>query len=260
MATRRLQRSPTLAHFVAHALHRTRLHHSVTFTALALLQRLKTRFPAACGSSGHRLSLSAFMIAPKVVCDDTYLNKSWAVVGQGMFALREINQMEREMCAYLEWHLNVPGEDLEKFEKEVRKIYSHALPYSSHTSLSPLSIAASPGPEKAVDREVQQLPTPTDIGLTHTAAPWASSSRASMSSFIQNPSPPPKAGNPLYASKPVHSGYLTPPTSPSTPGTPMSTADSSPASFEASLPTPPLPLPQPNTTSSPRLSPPPPCT
>ncbi|KLO10907.1 hypothetical protein SCHPADRAFT_798277, partial [Schizopora paradoxa] len=113
--------SKTLGHFLAYALRRTRLPLSITYTALALLHRLKTRFPHARGSSGHRLFLSAFMLASKVVCDDMYSNKSWAVVGQRMFALREINQMEREMCGYLEWHLNVPKEDLEAFEREVRR-------------------------------------------------------------------------------------------------------------------------------------------
>ncbi|EIN06688.1 hypothetical protein PUNSTDRAFT_18136, partial [Punctularia strigosozonata HHB-11173 SS5] len=111
---------PTLAQFVAYALHRTRLHQSVTFAALYLLQRLKQRFPAARGSSGHRLFLSAFMIASKVICDDTYSNKSWCIVGQGMFALREINQMEREMCSYLEWELNVDPTSLSEFERLVR--------------------------------------------------------------------------------------------------------------------------------------------
>ena len=96
------------------------VHHTV-----ALLHRLKARFPAARGSSGHRLFLAAYMLASKVVCDDTYSNKSWAVVGQGMFALREINQMEREMLGYLEWSLNIPGEDLAKFEREVRRIYGN---------------------------------------------------------------------------------------------------------------------------------------
>ncbi|EIW54464.1 uncharacterized protein TRAVEDRAFT_52169 [Trametes versicolor FP-101664 SS1] len=86
--------SPALGNFIAYALHRTRLHTSVTFAALYLLQRLKARFPAARGSSGHRLFISAFMIASKVICDDTYSNKSWSIVGQGMFALREINQMD----------------------------------------------------------------------------------------------------------------------------------------------------------------------
>ncbi|KAF8583829.1 hypothetical protein K439DRAFT_1347551 [Ramaria rubella] len=115
--------TPTLAVFVAYSLHRTRLHPSVTFTALFLLSRLKSRFPAARGSSGHRLFISAFMIASKVVCDDTYSNKSWTVVGQGMFSLREINQMEREMCGYLEWVLNVDPKELREFEAKVRKDY-----------------------------------------------------------------------------------------------------------------------------------------
>jgi hypothetical protein len=60
-------------------------------------------FPAAKGSSGHGLFISAFMLASKIICDDTYF-KSWCIlVSQGMFALREINQMEQEMCSYLEW-------------------------------------------------------------------------------------------------------------------------------------------------------------
>jgi hypothetical protein len=42
------------------------------------------------------------MIASKVICNDTYSNKTWSVVAQGMFGLREINQMVREMCNYLE--------------------------------------------------------------------------------------------------------------------------------------------------------------
>jgi hypothetical protein len=111
---------PDLPRFIAYALHRTRLAPSVTFAALYLLQRLKTRFIAARGSSGHRLFISAFMIASKVICDDTYSNKSWCIVGQGMFVLREINQMEREMCSYLEWQLNVEPAALVEFESMVK--------------------------------------------------------------------------------------------------------------------------------------------
>ncbi|KAF8121247.1 hypothetical protein EV363DRAFT_1568827, partial [Boletus edulis] len=46
---------------------------SVTFAALVLLQRLKARFPTAWGSSGHRLFISAFMLAsciPPIGMDD----------------------------------------------------------------------------------------------------------------------------------------------------------------------------------------------
>jgi hypothetical protein len=33
-----------------------------------------------------------------------------------MFMLKELNQMEREMCGYLEWNLNVMGEEVIEFE------------------------------------------------------------------------------------------------------------------------------------------------
>ncbi|KAI6004707.1 hypothetical protein EDD15DRAFT_2444076 [Pisolithus albus] len=86
-----------LQKFIAYALHHTKLHPSAAFAALVLLQRLKARFPTARGSSSHRLFISAFMLASKVICDDTYSNKSWSIVEQGMFQLQEINQMEREI-------------------------------------------------------------------------------------------------------------------------------------------------------------------
>jgi hypothetical protein len=113
-----------LPYFIAYALHRTKLHQSVMFAALILLQRLKARFPSARGSSGHRLFISAFMISSKVMCDDTYSNKSWSVVAQGMFNLREINQMEREMCNYLEWELTAANPMLSTFEMAVKKDFS----------------------------------------------------------------------------------------------------------------------------------------
>ncbi|KAF8263567.1 hypothetical protein EI94DRAFT_1875857 [Lactarius quietus] len=47
--------------------------------------------PCCGGYSGHQLFISAFMLASKIICDDTYSNKSWCIVGQGLFALREIN-------------------------------------------------------------------------------------------------------------------------------------------------------------------------
>ncbi|KAH9989749.1 hypothetical protein BJV77DRAFT_668770 [Russula vinacea] len=128
--------TPRLDHFIAYALHRTRLHPSVTFAALYLLQRLKARFPAAKGSSGHRLFISAFMLASKIICDDTYSNKSWCIVGQGMFALREINQMEREMCSYLEWQLNVDPTTLRDFQNRVQRDFAGPGPIHRRFSLS----------------------------------------------------------------------------------------------------------------------------
>ncbi|KAG2135966.1 hypothetical protein DEU56DRAFT_695911, partial [Suillus clintonianus] len=49
-----------LPHFIAYNLHCTKLHSSVTFAALVLLQQLKAHFPTARGSSGHHQFVSAF--------------------------------------------------------------------------------------------------------------------------------------------------------------------------------------------------------
>ena len=59
------------------------------------------------------------MIASKVICDNTYSNKSWSIVRQGMFQLQElqeINQMEWEMCQYLDWELNIKPSMLKEFK------------------------------------------------------------------------------------------------------------------------------------------------
>jgi hypothetical protein len=37
-----------------------------------------------------------------------------------MFNLKEINQMERELCAHLQWNLNIQGEELSDFSARVR--------------------------------------------------------------------------------------------------------------------------------------------
>ena len=66
-----------LLYFIAYALHRTKLHPSVVFVSLVLLQRLKARFPTAQGSPGHRLFVLAFMLAHKVICDNAYWRRQW---------------------------------------------------------------------------------------------------------------------------------------------------------------------------------------
>jgi len=177
--------TPRLDHFIAYALHRTRLHQSVTFSALYLLQRLKARFPAAKGSSGHRLFISAFMLASKIICDDTYSNKSWCIVGQGMFALREINQMEREMCSYLEWQLNVDPSTLRDFQARVQQDFAGPGPY-------PLMV----------------LPQPAPAPFTHQSASNVNSTSTSIPSFASRVHVPkdapviPSPSIPTYPSSP----------------------------------------------------------
>ncbi|KAG8985868.1 hypothetical protein FRB93_005594 [Tulasnella sp. JGI-2019a] len=206
--------SPTLAAFIAYALHRTRLSSSVTYCALFLLSRLKGRFPAARGSSGHRLFISAFMIASKVICDDTYSNKSWCVVGQGMFSLREINQMEREMCSYLEWILNVKPEELAEFEADVKKDYG--------TGGVKVGIATSPATTTAEASPVATAPRAVVTVATTVAAPIAPPAARAVATSL-NPYPSPESSPPT----PSHSDSSSPASS--EPRTPPSQEDDDPA-------------------------------
>ncbi|KAJ9099940.1 hypothetical protein QFC21_003946 [Naganishia friedmannii] len=169
---------PTLAHFIAYALYRTRLPHFVTIVALVYLQRLKARYPSAKGSSGHRLFISAFMIASKMVCDDTYSNQSWCVVGQKMFALKEMNQMEREMCGYLDWQLNAAAEEVEDFESKISKEHSNTAVFARRQAAimatQQVSVPASPRPlsPSSDSRKTAPLPSkrPKVVGRMESTA------------------------------------------------------------------------------------------
>jgi hypothetical protein len=110
------------------------------------------------------------MIASKVVCDDTYSNKSWAVVGQGMFQLKEINQMEREMCGYLEWHLNIDYQELEQFTERTQLefgsgVVNPSLPVTS--SIAP----AQPKPAAPTTNPTSSRLTPSYDDGTATGTP-----------------------------------------------------------------------------------------
>lgn len=223
--------SPALGNFIAYALHRTRLHTSVTFAALYLLQRLKARFPAARGSSGHRLFISAFMIASKVICDDTYSNKSWSIVGQGMFALREINQMEREMCSYLEWQLNIDPSALTEFEQKVRRDFKGSGPYPTYILASP---APSPVPSTTPYTPANASAPPPSFTTRVTNAPSTSPPK---------PIPPPvpvHAGNPYGHGHGHHAPHpparASAPNTPDTPESSMSTSTSPASSAPPSTP------------------------
>jgi hypothetical protein len=206
-----------LPYFIAYALHRTKLHSSVTFAALVLLQRLKARFPTARGSSGHRLFISAFMIASKVICDDTYSNKSWGIVAQGLFNLREINQMEREMCSYLEWELTVDNSILSNFETLVKRDFCTPGPYPTY-SLQMVSRKANISPSSY--SHPSHIPPPN-------------SSTSPIPSFGQRHPSPPKPIHPPPppgTSSSSHPSYGTPPATPDTPSSCSSSTSTSPTS------------------------------
>ena len=167
------------------------------------------------------------MIASKVICDDTYSNKSWSIVGQGMFALREINQMEREMCSYLEWQLNVDPSKLREFEHTVRSLRDFNGP-GPHPNYAILSRAPSPMPST----------TPYQPGVVSSTPAFAGKTQQPPSTSPPKPIPPPV---PVHAGAPPYSVSSSPHT-PDTPDTPESTMSSSTSTSPASSAPPSTPL------------------
>lgn len=222
-----------LPYFIAYALHRTKLHQAVTYAALVLLQRLKARFPTARGSSGHRLFISAFMIASKVICDDTYSNKSWSIVAQGMFTLREINQMEREMCNYLDWELTVDNPILANFEAMVQRDFppNSKGPYPTYS----LHMVSKRAAKAAASASATPIPEPNS---TTSPIPAFGQSRQATPTKAYPPPPPPIIPPPLYK-KPSTTATASPMT-PETPTGSHSNTTSPASSISPPTPTGPV--------------------
>jgi hypothetical protein len=142
------------------------------------------------------------MIASKVICDDTYSNQSWVIVAQNMFALQEINQMERELCAYLEWNLNVQGEEVVEFEARIR---------SEHGSKAIATSSPSPGPTSVLPVNAYSISTDSTGPLTLHVAAAADRALSNILSIptplLRTPSPPLCAHSPVA---PLRHGRLIP--------------------------------------------------
>ena len=176
--------------------------------------------------------ISPSNIAGKVIRDNTYSNKSRCIVGQGTVLLREIGQMDREMCSYLEWQLNVDPTELREFEHKVRRDFKGQGPYPTYNLPSP---APSPMPSTTPYTSTGTTRAPSFV--TGQIAAGAGASAAPVAAPVAKPAPPRSGSQPIPIPE---RAYPSPPHSPDTPETPEASRSlsTSPAS-SASPPTPP---------------------
>jgi len=105
---------PELVFFVDSIIRRADLPDCVSFGALRLLHRLGGTRPA--GWSDRELFFIAFIVASKILCDDSYYNREWCnEVTCGLYALEEINEMEKAFCHCMRWNLAIGQFDLDIF-------------------------------------------------------------------------------------------------------------------------------------------------
>ena len=88
--------------------------------------------------SGHRLFLTAYMVASKMFSDINFSNKTcWLQISQGMFSLQEINQMVREMCRHLGFEFNIDPWALAEFENTLRRSFGKNVQPNGHMAQIP---------------------------------------------------------------------------------------------------------------------------
>ncbi|KAI9509873.1 cyclin-domain-containing protein [Russula earlei] len=102
--------SSVFVHFMQKLLQTTQLSQSVIVLSLHYVFRLKERNSGTVAHPGSefRVAVAALMMANKFVDDNTYTNKTWSEVSG--IELNEINKMEREFLAGIDFNLYVDKE------------------------------------------------------------------------------------------------------------------------------------------------------
>src|SRR5260370_4703262 len=103
---------PELVFFMDSIICCANLPNSISFSTLCLLHHL--RGTCLAGWSNCELFFIAFIIASKILCDNSYFNQEWCdEVTCGLFTLKEINEMERAFCHCMRWNLTIGHINLE---------------------------------------------------------------------------------------------------------------------------------------------------
>ena len=105
---------PELVFFVDSIICHANLPNCVLFGVLCLLHCLGGMHLA--GWSDHELFFIAFIVTSKILCDDSYYNQEWCdEVACGLYALEEINEMEKAFCRCMRWNLAIGQFNLDIF-------------------------------------------------------------------------------------------------------------------------------------------------
>ena len=129
----------------------------------------------------------------KVICDNTYSDRSWSIICRPRLALQEVNQMERKMRSYLQWRLNIEPSTLKEFDLMIREdskgLGCHLAQYTLLTPSSGTFMHSKPG--------TNRIPTATPscgpaapLFQPSAASPIPSAKSSRRSSVESYPTPP----------------------------------------------------------------------
>ncbi|CAL9732243.1 PHO85 cyclin-2 [Monosporozyma unispora] len=119
---------PSLTDFITALVSNSRVGTSILMSTTVYLNRLQRILPGniiGMETTRHRLFLGCLIIAAKTLNDNSPMNKHWSKHSNGLLSNKEINTVERELLAYLQWDVVFTTKELcdclrEKFLVPIR--------------------------------------------------------------------------------------------------------------------------------------------
>ncbi|KAG5517924.1 hypothetical protein PMAC_000379 [Pneumocystis sp. 'macacae'] len=108
---------PTLEHFISNLCEQSNVQVPTLMSVLVYLERLRCKLPRMAKGmicTCHRIFLASLILAAKYLNDSSPKNKHWARYTNNLFSLTEVNLMEKQLLALLNWDLSITMEDLYK--------------------------------------------------------------------------------------------------------------------------------------------------
>lgn len=106
---------PSLMTFITKLVRYTNVYTGTLMATLVYLNKLKTKLPKNAHGlpcTRHRILLSCLILSSKFHNDSSPKNIHWAKYTDGLFNVKDINLMERQLIFLLNWDLKVSNEEM----------------------------------------------------------------------------------------------------------------------------------------------------
>ncbi|KAJ3004816.1 UNVERIFIED_CONTAM: hypothetical protein HDU68_004885 [Siphonaria sp. JEL0065] len=138
---------PPLPQFVSSVVSRSRAAAACVVVAVAYLEKVQRKLPVSARGlpcSGHRLFLAALILAFKYTNDKTYKNRSWVAFTENLFPTSEINLMERQFLAIVDFDLAFTNEEYCLVTDQIAAYEARINALLGATKPHPMSVPSQP--------------------------------------------------------------------------------------------------------------------